>query len=107
MAENRLIIKKAALLVISFFLNNFAWIANSTASLPIGTIIFVLFIFVLVTVPLAILGGINGKIKNINEDSFNEIDHKEKKTRSVAGLPLYLRPELLIIAAGFLPFQYF
>ena len=59
------------------------------------------------TVPLAILGGINGKLKNIDEDSFHEIDHKEKKTRSITGLPLYLRPEVLIIAAGFLPFQYF
>ena len=92
--------------IISFFLSNFAWIGNSTAALPIKTMLFVLFIFVLVTGPLAILGGINGKLKNVDEDSFNEIDHKEKKTRSISGLPFYLRPEILIIAAGFLPFQY-
>ena len=89
----------------SFFLSNFAWIRKSTAAIPFETIIFVLFMFVLVAVPLTILGAINGKKQDFDENS-NEIDHKEKKGRLIPRLPIYLRPQILIIAAGLLPFQY-
>jgi hypothetical protein len=49
------------------FLNSVAWGSNSTAALPAGTIVIILLIWMLVTAPLLIIGGIAGKNSRVSE----------------------------------------
>lgn len=90
------------LLLVFSFLNSVAIWNDSSAALPFGTILIVLALFILVALPLTIVGGIAGR--NTTGD-FNAPCRTNKIAREVPAVPSYRSPYLLILAAGCLPFS--
>eukprot|EP00243_Klebsormidium_subtile_P001828 TRINITY_DN1341_c0_g1_i1.p1 TRINITY_DN1341_c0_g1~~TRINITY_DN1341_c0_g1_i1.p1 ORF type:complete len:603 (-),score=198.88 TRINITY_DN1341_c0_g1_i1:363-2171(-) len=84
------------------FLNSVAWGSNSTAALPAGTIVIILLIWMLVTAPLLIIGGIAGKN---NKAEFNAPVRTTKYPREIPPLPWYRSTVPQMAMAGFLPFS--
>jgi hypothetical protein len=90
-----------ALLLFSF-LNTVAIAYRSTAALPFGTIVIITVIWLLVTFPLTVLGGIAGK--NCTAD-FAAPVRTAKYPREVPPLPWYRATVPQMAMAGFLPFS--
>ncbi|KAF1332018.1 Endomembrane protein 70-like protein, partial [Globisporangium splendens] len=90
------------LLVIFSFLNSVAIWNDSSAALPFGTIMIVLAIFMLVALPLTVIGGIAGR--NTTGD-FNAPCRTNKIPREIPDVPWYRSPLILLLAAGCLPFS--
>lgn len=84
------------------FLNSVAIAYNSTAALPFGTILVILLIWMLVTSPLLVLGGVLGK--NVVAE-FRAPCRTKKCPREIPRLPWYRATIPQILMAGFLPFS--
>ncbi|GBF88242.1 phagocytic receptor 1b [Raphidocelis subcapitata] len=83
-------------------LNTVAWIQGSTQALPFGTIVIIILIWVVVTFPLTVLGGIWGK----NSDAtYNAPCRTTKFPREVPPLQWYRGTPAQMLMAGFLPFS--
>lgn len=86
-----------------FCLNNtVAIFYRSTAALPFGTIVIILLMWTLVTIPLTVLGGVLGK--NTRAD-FAAPCRTNKYPREVPDLPWYRSTPVQMFMAGFLPFS--
>lgn len=90
------------LLVVFSFLNSVAIWNDSSAALPFGTIMIVLALFMLVALPLTIIGGIAGR--NLAGE-FNAPCRTNKIPREIPQIPGYRSPLILTVAAGCLPFS--
>uniref|UniRef100_A0A7S1G5G4 Transmembrane 9 superfamily member n=1 Tax=Bicosoecida sp. CB-2014 TaxID=1486930 RepID=A0A7S1G5G4_9STRA len=75
---------------------------ESTSALPAGTIIVVLLLFLLVTFPLTVLGGIAGR--NTAGD-FEAPCRTAKAARVVEPVPFYRGAAASMLLSGFLPFS--
>ncbi|CAL5427764.1 unnamed protein product [Camellia sinensis] len=84
------------------FLNTVAIVYSSTAALPFGTIVVIVLIWMLVTSPLLVLGGIAGK--NSKTD-FQAPCRTTKYPREIPQLPWYRSTVPQMAMAGFLPFS--
>ncbi|KAG2449123.1 hypothetical protein HYH02_005871 [Chlamydomonas schloesseri] len=84
------------------FLNTVAIVYRSTAALPFGTIVIMILIWVLVTIPLTVFGGIAGKN---NRAEFFAPCRTNKYPREIPQLPWYRTTVPQMVMAGFLPFS--
>ncbi|WOG97452.1 hypothetical protein DCAR_0416792 [Daucus carota subsp. sativus] len=84
------------------FLNTVAIAYNATAALPFGTIVVIVLIWVLVTSPLLVLGGIAGKN---SKAEFQAPVRTTKYPREIPPLPWYRGTLPQMAMAGFLPFS--
>ena len=75
---------------------------QTTAALPWTTIIIILVIWSLVTIPLCVLGGIMGKN---NRGDFSAPCRTNKYPREIPELPWYRLAVPQMVMAGFLPFS--
>lgn len=97
-----LLFPTVALLVFSV-LNSIAIAQHSSAALPFGTIMIILALFVLVTFPMAVLGGILGRN---TAENFDAPTRTNKVAREVpTDVPWYRRRPAHMFMAGFLPFS--
>ncbi|KAK9803242.1 hypothetical protein WJX73_008999 [Symbiochloris irregularis] len=90
------------LFLVFCFNNTVAIVYRSTAALPFGTIVIILVIWALVTIPLTVLGGILGKN---NRSEFAAPCRTNKYPREVPELPWYRTAVPQMMMAGFLPFS--
>jgi len=72
-------------------------VAQSTAALPFGTIVVILVIWSLVTIPLTVFGGIAGKNAR---GEFSAPVRTNKYPREIPGLPWYRGPVPQMVMAG-------
>lgn len=84
------------------FLNTVAISYRSTAALPFGTIVIIIIIWSLVTIPLTVFGGIAGKN---NRSEFHAPCRTNKYPREIPQLPWYRTTVPQMVMAGFLPFS--
>jgi len=84
------------------FLNTVAIAYRSTAALPFGTIVIILVIWGMVTIPLTVFGGIAGKN---SKTEFNAPCRTNKYPREIPVLPWWRTTGPQMIMAGFLPFS--
>lgn len=84
------------------FLNTVAIVYRSTAALPFGTIVLIILMWAIVTIPLTIMGGIAGK--NAKRD-FNAPVRTTKYPREIPTLPWYRSTIPQMCIASFLPFS--
>ena len=77
---------------------------QSTAALPFGTIVVILVIWSLVTIPLTVFGGIAGKNAR---GEFAAPVRTNKYPREIPSLPWYRRPvpQMVMAGAGLIPFH--
>jgi hypothetical protein len=90
------------LLVVFSFNNTVAWAYGSTAALPFGTIVVMVLIWMLVSAPLTIIGGVIGKNSKVD---FAAPCRTNKYPREVPDLPWYRGTLPQMVMAGFLPFS--
>ncbi|XP_010910473.1 transmembrane 9 superfamily member 2 [Elaeis guineensis] len=84
------------------FLNTIAIVYSATAALPFGTILVIILIWALVTLPLLVLGGIAGKN---SRTEFQAPCRTTKYPREIPQLPWYRGTIPQMAMAGFLPFS--
>jgi len=101
------LVAQATLFTVPFFcvvfsVNMFAWRCNATAALPFTTMIIVVLIWLLVGVPLCVLGGIAGKN---TAGPFSTPVRTKNFPREVPHMPLYRRWQAQMLMSGFLPFS--
>jgi hypothetical protein len=84
------------------FLNTVAIAYRSTAALPFGTIVVMIVLWSLVTIPLTVLGGVAGK--NSSRE-FDAPTRSNKYPREVPELPWYRSVLPQMVLTGFLPFS--
>ncbi|KAG1664039.1 hypothetical protein FOA52_010458 [Chlamydomonas sp. UWO 241] len=84
------------------FLNTVAIVYNSTAALPFGTIVIIIIIWCVITIPLTVFGGIAGKN---NKAEFLAPCRTNKYPREIPELPWYRTALPQMLMAGFLPFS--
>jgi len=84
------------------YLNTVAIFYRSTAALPFGTIVIIIFLWSLITFPLTVLGGIAAKN---SKAEFNAPCRTTKFPREVPPLPWYRTTIPQMAMAGFLPFS--
>ncbi|GMN51445.1 hypothetical protein TIFTF001_020596 [Ficus carica] len=84
------------------FLNTVAIAYTATAALPFGTIVVIVLIWMLVTSPLLVLGGIAGKN---SKAEFQAPCRTTKYPREIPSLPWYRGVIPQMAMAGFLPFS--
>ncbi|CAL5227062.1 g9965 [Coccomyxa viridis] len=90
-------------LFIVFCINNTVAISyRSTAALPFGTIVIILLIWALITIPLTVAGGIIGKN---TRTEFKATCRTNKYPREIPELPWYRHTVPQMVMAGFLPFS--
>lgn len=89
-------------LAVFSFLNTVAIAYRSTAALPFGTIVIMVLIWTLITIPLTVFGGIAGKN---NKAEFFSPCRTNKYPREVPQLPWYRTTVPQMLMAGFLPFS--
>mmetsp|Transcript_12122 Transcript_12122/g.21462 ORF Transcript_12122/g.21462 Transcript_12122/m.21462 type:complete len:587 (-) Transcript_12122:544-2304(-) len=89
-------------LVVFSYLNTVAIFYRSTAALPFGTIVIIVFLWALITFPLTVLGGIMAKN---SKATVSPPCRTTKLPREVPHLPWYrtMLPQMMM--AGFLPFS--
>jgi len=92
------------LFVVALILNNFAWMAHSTAALPFSSILFIFFMWALVTIPLTIIGGITGRMR-MDETLVDVGDKMPKIAKPIPRQPIYMRLIPSILISGLLPFS--
>ena len=88
--------------VLFSFLNTVAIAYRSTAALPFGTIVLIVLLWAIVTIPLTIVGGIAGK--NAKAE-FNAPVRTTKYPRDIPALPWYRATIPQMCIASFLPFS--
>jgi hypothetical protein len=84
------------------FANSVAWIGGSTQALPAGTIVALLAIWLLVTLPLTVLGGAAGKSA---QGEYDAPCRTAKFPRQIPPGPWYRSLVAQMAMAGFLPFS--
>ncbi|XP_020581503.1 transmembrane 9 superfamily member 2-like isoform X2 [Phalaenopsis equestris] len=84
------------------FVNTVAVAYSATAALPFGTIMVILLIWILVTLPLLVLGGVAGKNNRVE---FDAPCRTTKYPREIPQLPWYRDTIPQMLMAGFLPFS--
>eukprot|EP00331_Platyophrya_macrostoma_P007576 CAMPEP_0176425048 /NCGR_PEP_ID=MMETSP0127-20121128/11181_1 /TAXON_ID=938130 /ORGANISM="Platyophrya macrostoma, Strain WH" /LENGTH=574 /DNA_ID=CAMNT_0017806183 /DNA_START=34 /DNA_END=1758 /DNA_ORIENTATION=+ len=88
------------LFTVAFLINIFAWVRSLTSALPFVTIIFVLFMWAVVTIPLTIFGGITaGRTKQ--DELIADANANVKGTPRV--IPNELKSWCFALAGGLLP----
>jgi len=92
------------LLLVFCFLNTVAIAYSSQAALPFGTIVVIMIIWALVTLPLTIIGGIIGRNLAKGKD-FDAPCRTNKIPREVPPVPWYRQGPCQVFMAGFLPFS--
>ena len=90
------------LFLVFCFNNSVAWGYGSTAAFPVGTIVIILLLWSLVTIPLTIVGGVVGKN---TRTEFAAPCRTNKYPREVPELPWYREAVPQMLMAGFLPFS--
>lgn len=90
------------LLAVFSVLNTVAWVQGSTAALPFGTIVIMTIVWLLVTFPLTVVGGIAGKN---SKREYTAPCRTTKFPRDIPPLPWYRETGPQMIMAGFLPFS--
>lgn len=85
-------------------LNTIAIAYSSTAALPFGTIVLVVLIWALVSLPLAVLGGLAGR-SWAQRCPFEPPCRTSKIPREVPPVPWYRQAACQVFMAGFLPFS--
>ena len=88
--------------VVFAFLNTVAIAYRSTAALPFGTIVIIILLWAIVTIPLTIIGGIAGKNA---KSEFNAPVRTTKYPREIPALPWYRSTIPQMCLASFLPFS--
>lgn len=68
----------ALLLAVVLFLNFFVWAKASSSALPLGTIVVLLLLFVLIELPLGIIGGYYGNRKQLSLFSAPSIENNHR-----------------------------
>ena len=86
------------------FLNTVAIAYTSQAALPFGTIVVIIVIWALVTLPLTIIGGIIGRNMAKGKD-FDAPCRTTKIPREIPPIPWYRQGACQVFMAGFLPFS--
>lgn len=93
----------APLTMVFAFLNSVAWSNGSTAALPASTIVTIVALFLLVSFPLSIMGGIAGR--RLSSD-FQAPCRTKKVAREIPkDVPCFRHPLAQLFMAGFLPFS--
>ena len=92
------------LLCMFCFLNTIAILYESQAALPFGTIMVILVIWLLVTLPLTIIGGVLGR-NTAKGREFTPPCRVNKIPREIPPIPWYRTPVCQVFMAGFLPFS--
>jgi hypothetical protein len=90
------------LVMVFSFNNTVAWIYGSTAALPFGTIVVMLLLWLLVSTPLTIAGGVVGKNSRVD---FAAPCRTNKYPREIPDMPWYRSMIPQMVMAGFLPFS--
>jgi len=86
------------------FLNTVAIAYNSQTALPFGTIVVIICIWALVTLPLTVIGGIIGRNTAKGRD-MSAPCRTNKIPREIPPVPLYRQGACQVFMAGFLPFS--
>jgi len=86
------------------FLNTVAIAYNSQAALPFGTIVVIMLIWALVTLPLTILGGVLGR-NTAKGRPISLPTRVNKIAREIPPIPWYRQGLCQVFMAGFLPFS--
>jgi len=94
----------APLFLMFCFLNTVAIVYNSQAALPFGTIMVIIVIWALVTLPLTVIGGIIGRNMAKGKD-FEAPCRTNKIPREIPPVPWYRQGPCQVFMAGFLPFS--
>jgi len=94
----------APFLLMFMFLNTVAIAYNSQAALPFGTIVVIMVIWMLVTLPLTVIGGIIGRNMAKGKD-FDAPCRTNKIPREIPPIPWYRQGACQVFMAGFLPFS--
>jgi len=94
----------APLLCMFCFLNTVAIAYSSQAALPFGTIIVIMVIWALVTLPLTIVGGVLGR-NTAKGREFAPPCRINKIPREIPPIPWYRQATCQVFMAGFLPFS--
>ncbi|KAJ1895376.1 hypothetical protein LPJ66_004629 [Kickxella alabastrina] len=89
------------LAVSEIVLNMFLWYSSSSAAMPFSTIMLLLVLWLLVELPLTLLGGWLG----FRRPPYSEPARTNAIPRPIPPQPAYLKPFLSIILAGALPFS--
>ena len=86
-----------------FILNNIAWGFGLTSALPFTSILFVIFMWALVTIPLTIFGGLTGRMRA--EGTLVDVDEKLPKiSKKIPSLSLIHQPIVTVLIGGLIPF---
>eukprot|EP00271_Cylindrocystis_brebissonii_P004204 TRINITY_DN157_c0_g4_i1.p1 TRINITY_DN157_c0_g4~~TRINITY_DN157_c0_g4_i1.p1 ORF type:complete len:623 (-),score=109.05 TRINITY_DN157_c0_g4_i1:707-2470(-) len=88
--------------IVFCFLNTVAIFYNSTNAKPFGTIVIIILVWVLITSPLLVIGGIAGKK---SKAEFQAPCRTTKYPREIPVLPWYRYTLPQMCMAGFLPFS--
>jgi hypothetical protein len=96
------ILYPAPFLAVWSILNNFAWAKGSSAALPIGTILVLLVMWLLISFPLTVVGGITGRLRF--SDSLFEESRIQKIQKPIPDKPWYLQLIPSILITGIIPF---
>ena len=86
------------------FLNTVAIAYNSQTALPFGTILVIICIWALVTLPLTVIGGIIGRNSAKGKDLCTPC-RTNKIPREIPPIPWYRQGPFQVFMAGFLPFS--
>ena len=86
------------------FLNTVAIGYNSQAALPFGTIVVIMLIWALVTLPLTVLGGVIGR-NTAKGRPLTLPTRVNKIAREIPPIPWYRQGPCQVFMAGFLPFS--
>ena len=91
------------LAIVWSFLNSVAWSQASTAALPAATILIIVGLFLFVSIPLSVVGGIAGRN---TAGEFQAPCRTKKVSREVPkDVPCFRHPVAQVFMAGFLPFS--
>jgi len=89
-------------------LNNIAWAQQATTALPFSSVIYSIFIVVILGFPLLVVGNILSRItRETTVHDSKELTPKGSKSapKSVPGLPFYHNTFLTVFVAGLFPFR--
>lgn len=95
------------ILSVVLFLNLFVWAKESSNALPFGTIVFLIFLFALIEMPLGVLGGILGNNVQFGPKSFimrTYIPDKSTGIKPKGRSSFVMNPLVSVAVFGLIPF---
>eukprot|EP00300_Choanocystis_sp_HF-7_P009388 c16404_g1_i2.p1 GENE.c16404_g1_i2~~c16404_g1_i2.p1 ORF type:complete len:599 (-),score=128.02 c16404_g1_i2:104-1648(-) len=92
-------------LVVSAFLNTIALVYGTSRALPATTIVLLALVWVLVTFPLTVIGGIAGKNAAQKQPYLPPVTPHVRPRQLPSSLPWFASPWFQLAFAGFLPFS--